>query len=391
MIPGTLDVLLRLGIGSANVYMICREKTKLSYIVSNSVLLAFGLGAVGLLILPFRYILGETILANVNGWYLTLVLSIVPFYILSAYLTSILHALNQFRAVNRQAIVGAASRLIATFVVLVLLHRGLFEAFLVNVLVGILAAIWLLITVCLLTSASFRPHLQVAAITVKFGLKSHVHTLLTVLHLRLDHFLIALFLGPSQVAFYAIATHIAELISGIHRPVSNVLYPRLASGAEERIHDTTITVCRHVLFLESLAGVALILGTKFMIGLLYGPEYLPAARPLFIIIPGVLMFSLFNLLARNFMSRAKQQTTIVAGTAGLVVNILLNIVLIPRLGISGAALASTLSYSLAASILLVAFRRHSGIPLQEFIRLRKSDLAFYTTLVARFVARPVAA
>ena len=388
MIPQTLEVLLKLGVAPANIYMICREKVKSRHIVSNSVLLAFGLGAMAFLVLPFRDILDETILANVDGWYLTLAVSIVPLYILSAYLTSILQALNQFATANRQTIIVAGYRVVATFVVLVVLQKGLFEAFLVNVGGSALGAGCLLASVLAVTSASFRPNVAVAATTVRFGLKSHAQALLTAFHLRLDHFLIAFFLGPSEVAFYAIATHIAEMVADIHRPISVVLYPHLASTSEIHIHHTTVTVCRHVLFLELIAGVGVVLASNLVIVVLYGRAYLPALPPLFILMPGVLTLSLFNLLAKSFASRNKQQTTIVAGLAGLVVNTLLNILMIPPLGIRGAALASTVSYSLAAAILLVAFRRDSGISALELIRIRKTDVEFYQKLVVGLIARP---
>jgi O-antigen/teichoic acid export membrane protein len=390
MIPATLEILLRLGVGSANVYMLCRQGVKGTHVVSNTLVLAFGLGALAFLLVPFRDAVGHTLLANVDGWFLIIAVSMVPFYLLATYLTSILHALNQFQAVNRQAILAAALRLAATAFVLVVLHRGLFEAFLVTMAVSVLTAGWLLAAVGARTSLAFQPNLAVATGTLKFGLKSHAQSLLTALHLRLDHFLVAFFLGPSQVAFYALATHLAELIGAIDRPVSTVLYPRFAASSEARIHDTTLTVCRHVLLLESLAGLGLILGARFMILALYGRDYLPAAAPLYLIVPGVLALSLFSVLGRNFMSRNKQQTTIVAGLAGLVVNTLLNLALIPALGIKGAALASTISYSLSAFILLVAFRRDAGLPLLELVRVRRSDLEFYRTLAGRFVPRLVA-
>jgi O-antigen/teichoic acid export membrane protein len=391
MIPQTLEVLLKLGIAPANVYMICREKVKTSFIVSNSVLFAFGLGALGLLIIPFRDVVGERLLANVDGWYVALAVALVPFYMLSTYMTSILYALNRFRAATRRTLVSAGVRLVGTFVVLVVLGRGLFEAFLVNVAVGVLAAAWLLVTVGVLTSMSLRPNMAVATSTARFGLKSHAQTLLTALHLRLDHFMIALFLGPTEVAFYTIATHMAELLGGVHRTVSVVLYPRLASAPGALIHETTITVCRHVLYLEVIAAGVLLLGAKLVIAVLYGGDYLPAVQPLLLIVPGVLMLSVFNLLARNFMSRDKQQITIVAGAAGLLVNVLSNLVLIPLLGISGAALASTISYSFAAVLLLLAFRRDSGIPLMELLRVRQSDVDFYKKLATRLGRRAVTA
>jgi O-antigen/teichoic acid export membrane protein len=391
MIPHTLENVLKLGIAPANIYMICRSRVPAGHVVSNSVLLALGLGAVALLVLPFRDVLGEKLLGDVDGWYLTLAVALVPLYLLTTYMTSILYALDRFKVANLRTTLSAALRLAGTALVLVVLGKGLFEAFLVNVALGALAGVWLLPVVWRITAASVRPHLAVAAATVRFGLKSHAQTLLTALHLRLDHFLVALYLGPSEVAFYAIATHVAELLSGVHRPVSVVLYPRLAAASEARMHDTTITVCRHVLVLEALAAVAILLGARLAIVTLYGAAYLPAVPPLFILLPGVLMLSLFNLLARNFMSRDKQQITIGAGVVGLAANVGLNLALIPRLGIQGAALASTLSYSLATVILLVAFRRHSGAGLRGLVTIRRSDLQFYRKLLARVTARPLTA
>jgi O-antigen/teichoic acid export membrane protein len=387
MIPYTLEGLLKLGVAPANVYMICRGKANTGQVVSNSVLLAFGLGSLAFLLLPFHERLGAALLGNVGGWYLLLAVSLVPFYLLSTYLTSVLYALNRFRTANWRTLVAAAGRLAGTFVVLVVFQRGLLEAFLVNVAIGVAIAVWLLATVFAHTSPTFRPHLGTASATLTFGLKSHAQTLITSLHLRLDLFLIAFFLGPQQVAFYAIATHIAEVLGDIHRPVSIVLYPRLAAAGDARIHETTMTSCRHVFFLELAAALTLVLSAQFLVGFLYGPDYLPAVRPLLVIVPGVVMLSVFNLLTRNFMSRNKQHTTIAAGLVGLIMNVALNLFLIPVLGITGAALASTLSYSLATFVLLLSFRRDSGIALRELVHVRKSDLEFYRKLPGKLRVR----
>jgi len=391
MIPTTLESLLKLGIAPANVYMICRNRVSSAHVAANSVVLALALGAVALLVLPFHDVLGATLLDHVDDWHLTLAVLLVPFHLLSTYMTSVLYALNLFPIVNRRTILAAGLRLAGTALVLVALQKGLFEVFLVHVAVMALAGVWLVPVVWRVTAASLRPNAAIASATVGFGLKSHLQTLLTALHLRLDHFIIAFYLGSAEVAFYAIATHIAELISGIHRPVSVVLYPRLAATSEARMHETTITVARHVLLLEAAAAIGVAVVAKWVILLLYGRDYLPAVAPLFIVLPGVLMFSLFNLLARNFMSRNQQQVTIVAGAVGLVANVVLNLILIPRLGISGAALASTVSYSLATVILLVSFRRVSGASLVGLVKVEKSDLTFYVRLLARFTARPIAA
>jgi Na+-driven multidrug efflux pump len=64
----------------------------------------------------------------------------------------------------------------------------------------------------------------------------------------------------------------------------------------------------------------------------------------------------------------------VAAVTALVVNVGLNVWLIPRWGIRGSALSSVVSYGLAASILLVMFHRESGLPYRAVLLLRRDDL-----------------
>ena len=87
------------------------------------------------------------------------------------------------------------------------------------------------------------------------------------------------------------------------------------------------------------------------------------------------MMSMFVLLSRNFTSRNKQGVNIVAAYVALFGNLALNVVLIPAYGIDGAAVATALSYTTAALILLVLFLRDSGLPWHEVLLVRRADVA----------------
>ena len=80
--------------------------------------------------------------------------------------------------------------------------------------------------------------------------------------------------------------------------------------------------------------------------------------------------ALYQLLTRNFTSRGKQQVNILAAVVALSLNVGLNLFLIPRYGISGAALANGLSYGTAALTLLIAFVRDSGHSVAETLVVR---------------------
>ena len=74
----------------------------------------------------------------------------------------------------------------------------------------------------------------------------------------------------------------------------------------------------------------------------------------------------------------------------LVLNATLSLVLVPQLGMTGAALAASLSYSVAVAVLALRFARHAGLPLAAVLipglQLR-SDLALLlASLLALFRA-----
>ena len=114
---------------------------------------------------------------------------------------------------------------------------------------------------------------------------------------------------------------------------------------------------------------------------LFGERSAGSVAPMLILLPGVVMMGLYLLLTRNFTSRNRQQTNIVAAVVAVFANVGLNLVLIPRLGISGAALASVGSYGLAGVILLVMFRRDAGLRYRDVLLLTRADVR---DLVARF-------
>ena len=109
-----------------------------------------------------------------------------------------------------------------------------------------------------------------------------------------------------------------------------------------------------------------------------------------LMLPGIVMISLYVILTRNFTSRNRQEINITAAGAALGINVALNLVLIPRWGIVGAAISTAVSYSTAALILLVVFVRESGTGIARTLLIGRADLHGYRQL-ARSLAPAQAA
>ena len=90
-----------------------------------------------------------------------------------------------------------------------------------------------------------------------------------------------------------------------------------------------------VFFTSGLAGP--------IIRLFYSSRYLPAARPLSILIFGVMFLSLLSVLAAVITGIGKPKISMALALALLPLDFLLNLFLIPRFGLSGAAAATTLT------------------------------------------------
>jgi O-antigen/teichoic acid export membrane protein len=124
-----------------------------------------------------------------------------------------------------------------------------------------------------------------------------------------------------------------------------------------------------------VAGAAgLAVAGPWVVPLLFGERFAGSIAPMLVLLPGIVLMSLYLILSRNFTSRNRQQVNMVAAALALVVNVSANVWLIPRWGIVGAAASSCVSYGIAALVLLVAFVRESGTAAHAVLWPRPAEL-----------------
>jgi O-antigen/teichoic acid export membrane protein len=123
-----------------------------------------------------------------------------------------------------------------------------------------------------------------------------------------------------------------------------------------------------------LGALGFVVAGPTAISLLFGARFTGAITPMLVLLPGIVMMSLYLILSRNFTSRNRQQVNIIAAALALGINVGTNLWLIPHWGIVGASLSSCLSYGVAALVLLVAFVRESGLSLAAVVCLRPAEV-----------------
>lgn len=172
-----------------------------------------------------------------------------------------------------------------------------------------------------------------------------VHLAIGVLYLQIDTIVIKQLLDNEAVGIYQSGMRILIGALIFADVITNVYLPKLSKVTfnKELFIDLGVNITRYSILIGSIGTIILFILAKPIILLLYGEEFLKT-------IPLVQMFSIL-LIVRYFgvsygamlTTMDRQKTRAIAVCFALIVNILLNMFLIPALGLSGAVISGILT------------------------------------------------
>ncbi|OGX06223.1 MAG: hypothetical protein A2Z88_06320 [Omnitrophica WOR_2 bacterium GWA2_47_8] len=179
------------------------------------------------------------------------------------------------------------------------------------------------------------------------------------IYMRIDQIMIKHMMDATSVGYYAAAVRISEAFFFIPVIISTSLFPTIVSTKlnDEKLFYEKLQALFAILFWVALfLSVALSLLSQPIILLLYGEEYLPAAAVLAIHIWSSIFIFIGDGRYKWSVSENLQIYTMYYTLTGAVTNIVLNLLLIPAMGIKGAAIATVIA-QFVACVLSSAFSR----------------------------------
>ncbi|MEO5885856.1 MAG: flippase, partial [Candidatus Limnocylindrales bacterium] len=171
------------------------------------------------------------------------------------------------------------------------------------------------------------------------------------INLRADQLMLGVMSGPEEVGTYAAAARLSEVWYFVPAAIAASVFPamvRAHAGDRPsfdrwmgRLYDLLIALA-----LPIAIGVSLLAGP--LVGILYGPDYAASAPILAIHVWAGPFVFLGAALSRWLIAEDRLRFSLVRHSAGAIVNIGLNLVLIPAYGGLGAAIATLVSYAVAS-------------------------------------------
>lgn len=226
-----------------------------------------------------------------------------------------------------------------------------------------------------------------------FALTVGAANLISMLNYKVDLFLVEHYLGVASTGVYSIAVMVAELLWFVSASASQAAFARV--GTPDRAHSgATVVRVLHVSVLALLLCAPLLYAAAhWALPPLLGEAYRAALPVLALLLPGVLAYSAASALSAYFTNHAGKPL-VPAAMAGLslLINLVLSVLLIPRLGMAGGAVATSVSYILTIMLMLHLFRTHAGLSWRTLLwpdgASLRQDLAAVRRIFRHEGARP---
>lgn len=345
-----------LGIKQSSAYFLNKRKIPLSEIVNiQSITLIFS-SVLTWLILLIIFSFQDL----VNTFVLIMIFLSIPFRIYISFSTGIALANRKINTIN---IVQLLLTFVDIFLVVILFILLKLEAeyyfiayFISSFIAGIYIFFWLDKTYQVTFTFDFQSYKEKALPIIKKGITYALPLFVIGLNYSLDILILNSYVDNTEIGIYSVGVTLAVLLWQLPSILNLLIFSYSVSTKDENKFSLNLWNKSKIIMLIMLPIVGIItLVSKYVIPIIYGDEFARSFDVLMWLMPGVYMMVAFKLLNGDLAARGNPMIAFYVFSFAVIVNVILNIALIPSIGINGAAVASTISYSVAAVIFVYIY------------------------------------
>jgi O-antigen/teichoic acid export membrane protein len=210
---------------------------------------------------------------------------------------------------------------------------------------------------------------------IKYSLPCYLGNVCQFLNYRLDIFIVSFLSELQQVGIYSLSTSLAQLVWLISNSLATVLLPKIATSKETNLEIATkvAQITRISFWLSFLAAITLAVFIYYAVPIFYGEVFRSSIIPFLCLLPGIIIFSIANILASYLAGIGLPKLNMIVSFSGLLGTIIFDFLLIPNYKIIGAACASSISYSISTFMLILFFIKNSELSIKNLFCFNSED------------------
>jgi len=334
-----------LGLHASNIYYVAKDRALLPALIGNTLAVVFAacviaaLGGIAFVFWPK--------LSPVHGTLLLLALASIPVGLAYMLTQGLLLGVNEVRAYNN---IECGGKLLALVLIciLALLHGGTVELYFGMTLASVMVTfLWALLR--LRWDSIEPPKLSFAVFrqSIGIGMRAYTIAFFGFLLLRIDLLMVKYMLGATEAGYYSISQVLAENTIMFPVVVGLLLFPKLSAikEREEKMQLANKAVLATAALMLPAVVVAALAAAP-IISIAFGRNFLPAVSPFAWLMPGSYFLGIETVMVQLLNSEGFPPIIVVAWIVDTIINIALNFWAIPRYGITGASVVSSVCYFL---------------------------------------------
>ena len=218
-----------------------------------------------------------------------------------------------------------------------------------------------------------------------YGAFMQLSTLVSTMNKRLSLYLLNSNCSEQQIGVYASGTQVTEGVNIVGQSIGLVEFSALSNTEkEERASQLALRFMKLSILLTFTALLVLCLLPTTFFEWLFSGEFGDIRSIILLMAPGIVFLSAHTILANYFSGTGKPKYNLYASLIGLTVTLIAAFILIPSLGIRGAAITASLTYTALFVYQWIVFHKQTKSKISQLVPNREDWEWVKTTLKGLF-------
>lgn len=277
----------------------------------------------------------------------------IPFQLITTYMHSMAQGLSRFGLFNTIRAMAAAGYVVC-LVLVGLLHWHDLTAIMLALLVqqAVVAAIAIGLFATQASPIS-RLRRQYFSRLLRYGLKSYWSGLFWTANSRVDQLVMSAVLAPAALGLYTVAVSYSTLLFPISGAFAIILFPKVASsGTQVGIYRIQRTAFLNTI-ISTCGALLLAFAATWLLPFLFGNSFASAIGVAYILLLASIPLGINYVLADGLRGLNLPTIPSFAELIGVLITVPGLLILLPLMGVMGAAWVSLLSYTVVCLLLVI--------------------------------------
>ena len=208
---------------------------------------------------------------------------------------------------------------------------------------------------------------------VSFSFIVFISNLIQFFAYRCDYWIINWYHEKGDVGIYALVSKFAQILWIIPGVLAGLIIPALKNEKNKLSVSELLSICRLLFFTHVVLAVTVVIGSFLAYKYFLPVEYSKGLPSLLIMIPGYILFISTTILAAFFSANRLLKINLRGAILCFFIMITLDLLLIPKLSYSGAAIANLAAYSITSLYFIFVSFKFTGGRLKDYFILRRED------------------